>query len=112
MADAMLPAELEEVTAQPVSGDEVLTAAELASLSIFDEIKKAPNFARFRGTTFLRKCASGRAVVRQGQGGSSAFSILTSEDVLGLRESQLKSIQETREAQKAGEEGSHDFLRN
>ena len=111
MADAMLPAELEEVTAQPVSGDEVLTAAELASLSIFDEIKKAPNFARFPGTTFLRKCASGRALVRQGQGGSTAFSILTSEDVLGLRESQLKSIQETREAQKAGEEGSHEFYR-
>ena len=111
MADAMLPAELEEVTDQLEPGDELLTADELASLSLFEDLKKAPSFARFPGSTFLRKCNKGRALVRQGEGGATAYSILTTEDVLQLRESQLAAVRETLEQKEAGEQASHIYYR-
>jgi Fe-S-cluster-containing hydrogenase component 2/CRP-like cAMP-binding protein len=111
MAEAMLPVELEEVTDPLEPGDELLTAEELASLSLFEDLKKAPSFARFPGSTFLRKCKKGRALVRQGDGGATAYSILTSEDVLQLRESQLAAIQTTLKQQEAGEEADHVYYR-
>ena len=112
MAEAMLPVELEEVTDPLEEGDELLTADELASLSLFEDLKKTPSFARFPGTTVLRKCKKGRALVRQGEGGATAYSILSSEDVLELRESQLASIKATLQAQEAGEEAKHMYYAN
>ncbi|MDA0590894.1 MAG: 4Fe-4S binding protein [Planctomycetota bacterium] len=111
MAEAMLPVELEEVTNPFEPGDELLTAAELASLSLFEDLKKTPSFARFPGSTFLRKCKKGRALVRQGESGATAYSILTSEDVLQLRERQLVEIRKTLEQKKAGQDGSHTYYR-
>ena len=67
MAEAMLPAELAEVTDTLQIQDELLTADELAELSLLEELKKTPSFARFPGTTVLRKCEKGRVLVRQGQ---------------------------------------------
>lgn len=109
MAEAMLPVELEEVTDPLEEGDELLTASELASLSLFEELKKTPSFARFPGTTVLRKCRKGRVLVRQGEGGATAYSILSSEDVLELRESQLTSIQAALEAIAAGRKVDHSY---
>jgi Fe-S-cluster-containing dehydrogenase component/CRP-like cAMP-binding protein len=98
MAEAMLPAELAEVTDPLQPDDELLTAEELAELSIFEELKKTPSFQRFPGTSVLRKCRKGRALVRQGDSGATAFSILTTEDVIELRENQVKSLQAAIEA--------------
>jgi Fe-S-cluster-containing hydrogenase component 2/CRP-like cAMP-binding protein len=112
MAEAMLPVELEEVTDPLERGDELLTADELASLSLFEDLKKAPSFARFPGSTFLRKCTKGRALVRQGEGGATAYSILTSEDVLQLREGQLAAVQATLEQKQAGQDGDHLYYRS
>lgn len=112
MAEAMLPAELAEVTDPLEPDDELLTADELASLSLFEELKKQPSFARFPGTSVLRKCEKGRTLVRQGDAGATAFSILTTEDVIQLRENQLASIAGIIEARDAGKEtdGLHLYL--
>lgn len=110
MAEAMLPAELAEVTDPLQSEDELLTAGELAELSLFEELKKTPSFQRFPGTTVLRKCPKGRVLVRQGDSGATAFSILSTEDVIELRENQVKSLQEAIEAKEAGTgDGSHVY---
>ena len=101
MAEAMLPAELAEVTDPLQAEDELLTAGELAELSLFEELKKTPSFQRFPGTTVLRKCRKGRALVRQGDSGATAFSILSTEDVIELRENQVKSLQVAIEAKEA-----------
>ena len=111
MADAMLPAELAEVTDALEPDDELLTADELASLSLFEELKRTPSFQRFPGTTVLRKCQKGRVLVRQGSGGATAYSILTSEDVVDLRRIQLKSIDDTIAAKKSGAGKQHQYYR-
>lgn len=95
MADAMLPAELAAVTHPLESEDTLLSADELALLSVFDELKKAPNFERFPGTTVLRRCQKGRVLVRQGEAGATAYTILTTEDVIKLRELQLASVKKS-----------------
>lgn len=110
MAEAMLPAELAEVTDPLQADDELLTAGELAELSLFEELKKTPSFQRFPGTTVLRKCPKGRVLVRQGDSGATAFSILSTEDVIELRENQVKSLQEAIEAKGAGTgDGPHVY---
>ncbi|MFT5324401.1 MAG: Fe-S-cluster-containing hydrogenase component 2/CRP-like cAMP-binding protein [Planctomycetaceae bacterium] len=101
MALAMLPAELAEVTDPLRTEDELLIADELGELSIFEEVKKTPSFQRFPGTTVLRKCHKGRALVRQGDSGATAFSILSTEDVIELRENQVKSLTAAIEAKEA-----------
>lgn len=95
MADAMLPAELAAVTHPLEPEDQLLSAEELALLSVFDELKKAPNFERFPGTTVLRRCQKGRVLVKQGESGATAFTILTTEDVIKIRELQLTSVKKS-----------------
>ncbi len=102
MAEAMLPAELAEVTDPLEADDELLTADELARLDLFEELKRQPSFARFPGTTVLRKCRKGRVLVRQGDAGATAYSILTTEDVIELREQQLESIEKLQSARASG----------
>jgi Fe-S-cluster-containing hydrogenase component 2/CRP-like cAMP-binding protein len=110
MALAMLPAELAEVTDPLLDEDEVLIADELAELSIFEQVKKTPSFQRFPGTTVLRKCLKGRALVRQGDSGATAFSILSTEDVIELRENQVKSLDAAIAAKEARTgDGSHMY---
>ena len=92
MADAMLPAELAAVTHPLNEDDQLLAADELALLSLFDELKKAPNFERFPGTTVLRRCRKGRVLVSQGEAGATAYTILTTEDVIKIRELQLSKV--------------------
>jgi Fe-S-cluster-containing hydrogenase component 2/CRP-like cAMP-binding protein len=89
-----IPAEFEQVAAPLSSGDELLTAKELAVLSIFESLKKAPSFEKFPGSTLLRKCDPGRVLCEQGAAGATAFTILTTQDILKLRSLQLQAIRE------------------
>ncbi|HVX14185.1 MAG TPA: cyclic nucleotide-binding domain-containing protein [Pirellulales bacterium] len=74
-------------------GDETLTPAELKSVSLFADLKRAPSFEKFPGALVLRRYARGDAIVRQGEAGWTAFYILTSEDLVTLRRVQLAQVQ-------------------
>ena len=89
-----IPAEFEQVAAPVGAEDELLTANELGVLSIFESLKKVPSFEKFPGSTLLRKCQKGRILCEQGAAGATAFTILTTRDVIKLRERQLKTIRE------------------
>ncbi|MCY2963746.1 MAG: cyclic nucleotide-binding domain-containing protein, partial [Planctomycetota bacterium] len=102
-AEAMLPAELGEFGPR----DERLSASDLTKLSLFrteefEKDKNIPNFTKFSGTSVLRRYAAGDVICRQGDAGASAFSILTTEDVLALREHQLAELQAAPGEDKAG----------
>lgn len=97
-----IPPEFEQVAAPIGPDDELLTAKELEALSIFVSLKKAPTFEKFPGFTLLRKCRPGRVLCEQGTAGATAFSILTTQDVIDLREIQLKSIRLELEARAEG----------
>lgn len=97
-----IPPEFEQVAAPIGPDDELLTAKELEALSIFVSLKKAPSFEKFPGFTLLRKCLPGRALCEQGAAGATAFSILTTQDVIALREIQLKSIRQELETRTKG----------
>ncbi|MCH7687888.1 MAG: hypothetical protein IH899_14600 [Planctomycetes bacterium] len=86
------------------SSDELLTADELKGISLFQSLKTKMPFEKFPGYTILRRCAPGRVLCEQAEAGSTAFCILTTEDVLSLRESQLASIHEIKKARAAGGE--------
>ena len=99
----MLPAELEEITDPPRDEDELLTADELDTISLFSSLQKGgPDFRRFPSTTILRRCRRGRVICEQGDSGSTAFYILTTEDVLRLRELQKKLLEETLQGKAEG----------
>ncbi len=92
----MLPAELEEITGPPQEEDELLTADELDTISLFSSLQKGgPDFRRFPSTTILRRCRKGRVICEQGDSGSTAYYILTTEDVLKLREVQKGLLEAT-----------------
>lgn len=97
-----IPAEFEQVAAAIGPEDELLTADELEVLSIFESLKKAPSFEKFPGSTLLRKCHPSRVLCEQGAAGATAFTILTTRDVIAMREVQLKAIREELEARTAG----------
>ncbi|TXT38432.1 MAG: cyclic nucleotide-binding protein [Planctomycetota bacterium] len=97
-----IPAEFEQVAAAIGLEDELLTAKELAVLSIFESLKKAPSFEKFPGSTLLRKCQPGRVLCEQGAAGATAFTILTTRDVVSLREVQIKTIRKEVEDRAAG----------
>ena len=92
---AMLPAELEDVAEPLRDEDELLTADELKTLPLFEQLEKTPSFERFPGFIVLRHCSEGRVMCSQGDAGATAFLILTTQDVLMLRERQLQTIRET-----------------
>ncbi len=98
-----LPAEFEQVAAPVGPEDELLTANELAVLSIFESLKKAPSFEKFPGSTLLRRCEKGRILCEQGTAGATAFTILTTRDVIKLREVQVKAIRDVLAAKAVGQ---------
>ena len=97
-----IPAEFEQVAAAIGPEDELLTAQELEVLSIFESLKKAPSFEKFPGSTLLRKCLPGRVLCEQGAAGATAFTILTTRDIVSLREVQIKTIRKELEDRAAG----------
>lgn len=98
----MVPAALKEVTEELEADDELLTVDELNELGLFNSLKKGPDFRKFPNTTILRRCDRGRVICEQGQAGATSFYILTTEDVIGLRELQLNELQETLRGKIAG----------
>lgn len=93
-----IPARFEQVAAAIGPDDELLTARELEALSIFGSLKKMPSFERFPGFTLLRKCHPGRVLCEQGAAGATAFAILTTQDVIALREIQHQAIRQELQA--------------
>lgn len=109
-----IPPEFEQVAAPIGPDDELLTAKELEALSIFVSLKKVPTFEKFPGFTLLRKCQPGRVLCEQGAAGATAFSILTTHDVVDLRRIQLKAIRlelEARAESKSREDMHPQFAR-
>jgi Fe-S-cluster-containing hydrogenase component 2/CRP-like cAMP-binding protein len=110
---AQLPAEIGALAA----GDELLTPEELLRLSLFDsqhfaKEKNRPDFSWSLGTTVLRKCEPGRVICRQGDSAAvTAFYILSTEDVVGLRQGQLESLAAEIAARNSGQSGAHQFYR-
>jgi len=108
---AQLPAEIGALAA----ADELLTPEELLGLSLFDsqhfaKEKNRPDFTRSLGTTVLRKCEPGRVICRQGDTAAvTAFYILSTEDVIGLRRRQLESLATEIATRKSGQPGSHQY---
>ncbi len=92
--EANLPVDYFEVGPQ----DEQLTSIELGTLSLLEGLKKVPSFYKFPGSTVLRKCVPGQVMCRQGDAGASAFYILSSHDVLALRQQQLVFIEQALQA--------------
>jgi hypothetical protein len=70
-------------------GDEILTPKQALLLGIFKDLKKKPNLLKLPGTFKLRHYRPNEIVLRQGEAGCSAFYILTTVDLLQLRQNQL-----------------------
>lgn len=98
--EANLPVDYFEVGPQ----DEQLTSIELESLSLLEGLKKVPSFYKFPGSTVLRKCVPGQIMCRQGEAGASAFYILSSQDVAGLRRRQLAFAEKALASTGSGED--------
>ncbi len=76
---------------EPRDGDVRLTDDEFLQLSLFSQLKRKPTLDKFPGAMILRHYRKGELIFRQGEAGWTAFYILTSEDVLGLRKRQLET---------------------
>jgi Fe-S-cluster-containing dehydrogenase component/CRP-like cAMP-binding protein len=84
-------------------GDENLSSDELATLKVFSRLKdESPSFPRFPGSCRLRRFRRGEVVCTQGEAGSTAYSIISSDDILGLRRLQLPAIDEALAVLKTG----------
>ncbi|HEX5447560.1 MAG TPA: cyclic nucleotide-binding domain-containing protein [Pirellulales bacterium] len=81
-----------EASLESRPGDELLGQAELERLSLFANLRKKPSFDKFPGAVLLRKYRRGEVIVRQGDAGWTAFYVLTTADLVSLREAQLAKI--------------------
>ncbi|QDU63045.1 Hydrogenase-4 component A [Planctomycetes bacterium Pan216] len=86
MAVVMPVAELD-----PKEGDEHPDASVLPFFSLFQMLKKVPSFDKYPGTWVLRRYRPGDVVCEQGETGSTAFYILSTEDLHAFRNAQLES---------------------
>lgn len=75
---------------EPRPRDMQLGSEELAQLALFKAMSKPPSFEKYPGATLLRRFSRGDVICRQGDGGSTAFYILTSEDALALSRARLE----------------------
>jgi Fe-S-cluster-containing hydrogenase component 2/CRP-like cAMP-binding protein len=87
--EVMPPAEL-----LPRPGDIELPLEELTKISLLARLADATRkgFAKFPGTMRLRRYQRGEIICRQGEEGSTAFYVLTGEDVKRLRNQILEGI--------------------
>jgi Fe-S-cluster-containing hydrogenase component 2/CRP-like cAMP-binding protein len=72
--------------------DVELSDEQFARLSLFAQLKRKPSLDKFPGSLILRHYQKGDVICRQGEAGWTAFYILTTDDVLGLREAQLQAL--------------------
>ncbi len=94
MAKQVMP----RVELEPRPTDVRLTDDEFMKLSLFSQLKRKPTLEKFPGALVLRFFRQGEEVFRQGEAGWTAYYILTSEDVLELRQRQLQAT--ARESEK------------
>jgi Fe-S-cluster-containing hydrogenase component 2/CRP-like cAMP-binding protein len=94
MAKQLMPAA--ELEAR--SGDVPLTDEQWMQLSLFAQLKRKPTLDKFPGAVIVRRYRKDEIVFRQGEAGWTAYYILTSEDILAIKEHQLKAA--TRDADK------------
>lgn len=87
-----------EASLESRPGDESLAQAELERLSLFANLRKKPSFDKFPGAVLLRRYRRGEVIVRQGDAGWTAFYVLTTADLLALRQAQLAKIKTELEA--------------
>src|SRR5438132_6330087 len=96
MAKQLMPrAELET---RP--GDVPLPDDVIAQLSLFKELKRKPSLDKYPGAHVIRFFRKDEVIFRQGEAGWTAFYILTSEDILAIREHQLKAATRDGERQR------------
>jgi CRP-like cAMP-binding protein/Fe-S-cluster-containing dehydrogenase component len=88
-----------EATLGPRPNDETLSPAALKSLSLFAELKRTPTFEKFPGALVLRRYSADEVIVRQGEPGWTAFYVLTRDDLIRLRSTQLQALREQPAAQ-------------
>jgi Fe-S-cluster-containing hydrogenase component 2/CRP-like cAMP-binding protein len=84
----MVPAQL-DVRDSDVS----LTDEQFMKLSLFAQLKRKPSLDKYPGSVVLRRYRKNEMICRQGEPGWTAFYLLTSEDVLALREEQLRTAE-------------------
>lgn len=105
-----IPVKIGEVAQAMEPGDQRLLPSELATLTYFRSVEemieaakargetkklgKLPKFKLLPGATQLRKCSRGRVLVKQGDSGATAFLILRTEDVIGLRKHHVETIKQ------------------
>ncbi len=75
-------------------GDEQLTPRQLEQLSLCAPLKQKPTFAKFPGAVVLRRYSKGETIVCNGDSGWTAFYVLTTEDLLALRQAELEAARE------------------
>ena len=73
-------------------GDEELTIEQLKHVSLFANLSRPVELEQFPGTALLRRYEKGEQICRQNDPGWTAFYILTTKDLLELRQSQLKAL--------------------
>jgi Fe-S-cluster-containing hydrogenase component 2/CRP-like cAMP-binding protein len=93
----MPPAQIEERPSDVLCSDELIS-----KLSLFAQLKRKPTLDKFPGTLRIRRYKPGEVIVGQGDPGWTAFYILTMEDVLELRRSQLQLAPEGPQRQALG----------
>lgn len=74
---------------EPRPGDWPLTNEQILRLSLFSSLKRKPSLERFPGAVAVRTFHAGETICWQGEPGWTAFYVLTTEDVLTLRQEQL-----------------------
>jgi Fe-S-cluster-containing dehydrogenase component/CRP-like cAMP-binding protein len=87
-------------------GDEQVTPRQLEQLSLCATLKQKPTFAKFPGSVVLRRYRQGETIVRLGDAGWTAFYVLTTEDMLTLRQAELKTAEERLQRPATGQEKS------
>src|SRR5438093_13527739 len=68
-------------------------------ISLFKQLKSGPGVERLPGTLLLRHYDEGGIICRQGEAGWTAFYVLTSEDVAGLKQALLDAATDPAEQQ-------------
>src|SRR5438045_7822397 len=74
-------------------------------ISLFKQLKAGAGVERLPGTLLLRHYDEGEVICRQGEAGWTAFYVLTSEDVAGIKQALLDAASDAAEKQALTAEG-------
>jgi Fe-S-cluster-containing hydrogenase component 2/CRP-like cAMP-binding protein len=72
-------------------GDWPLSCEQILRLSLFAGLRRKPNLDRFVGAVVVRHYRAGETICWQGEAGWTAFYVLTSEDILTLKQEHLNA---------------------